>query len=88
MSRGLSLTDLPFWPAAMTQQQAAAYCGLSVDTFKERCPVVPVVITASSHGKRYLRTRLDEWLHSLETPAPRRHGMGARLRGESAHQGS
>ncbi|MCC8958564.1 hypothetical protein H8B02_35630 [Bradyrhizobium sp. Pear77] len=31
--------DLPFWPAALRQDQAAAYCGLSVATFVAICPV-------------------------------------------------
>lgn len=69
---------LPDWPAAMTQQLAAAYCGISVDTFIAQCPVKPIVITASNAGKRYLRYRLDEWLASLDSPAPaKRQGMGA-----------
>lgn len=74
----LPASKLPDWPAAMNQQMAAAYCGLSVDTFAAVCPVVPVVITSSRAGKRYLRIRLDEWLLSLETPRPgNRRGMGA-----------
>lgn len=77
--------DLPYWPAAMNQKMAAAYCGISVDVFVATCPVVPIVITKSSHGRRYLRVRLDEWLMSLDTPAPRRHGIGATLRAKSAH---
>jgi len=69
---------MPAWPAAMTQQMAAAYCGLSVDTFSAACPVVPIVITRSKTGKRYLRIRLDEWLMSLDNPGPaKRQGMGA-----------
>lgn len=78
MAAKLDASEMPSWPAAMTQQMAAAYCGLSVDTFAAACPVLPVVITASKAGKRYLRIRLDEWLISLETPHPtKRQGMGA-----------
>jgi len=74
----LSASSLPDWPAAMNQQLAAAYCGISVDTFTANCPVKPVVITASKSGKRYLRQRLDEWLLSLDSPRPaQRQGMGA-----------
>lgn len=74
----LSASSLPDWPAAMNQQMAAAYCGISVDTFTANCPVKPVVITASKSGKRYLRLRLDEWLLSLDSPHPaQRQGMGA-----------
>ena len=74
----LAVASLPDWPAAMNQQLAAAYCGISVETFTENCPVQPVVITASKAGKRYLRQRLDEWLLSLDAPRPaERKGMGA-----------
>lgn len=74
----LAASSLPDWPAAMNQQLAAAYCGISVETFAAVCPVLPVVITSSKAGKRYLRTRLDEWLLSLENPVPvKRQGMGA-----------
>ncbi|WP_439406412.1 hypothetical protein ACNJX9_34050 [Bradyrhizobium sp. DASA03076] len=29
----IEFSDLPFWPAALRLDQAAAYCGLSVPTF-------------------------------------------------------
>ena len=89
MAAKIALNELPGWPAAMTQQLAAAYCGISVDTFAAACPVLPVVITTSNAGKRYLRVRLDEWLLSLEGSGAkttigevlrakgRRQGMGA-----------
>jgi hypothetical protein len=51
---------LPYWPAALRLEQAAAYVGLSVDTFKEVCPVEP------TRGHRYLRASLDNWLVSLD----------------------
>ena len=54
------------WPAAMPLWQAADYCGLSVDTFKAVCPVKPVSFTLSTRGDRFLRSRLDEWLSSLD----------------------
>lgn len=57
---------LPYWPAAMNQKMAAAYCGLSVDLFKEICPVRPLKYTQSTWGHRYLRQRLDEWMASLD----------------------
>ncbi|HWU60837.1 MAG TPA: hypothetical protein VN112_02310 [Ensifer sp.] len=57
---------LPYWPAALNQRMAAAYCGLSVDLFKKLCPVKPIAFTNSSWGERYLRQRLDEWLISLD----------------------
>lgn len=78
MTRGLSPSQMPGWPAAMNQQMAAAYCGLSVDIFTDKCPVKPIAITSSKTGRRYLRTRLDEWLLSLDNPGPpQRQGMGA-----------
>jgi hypothetical protein len=61
---------LPYWPAALRLDQASAYCGLSVDTFKKVCIVAPIQFTQSSHGRRWLRTRLDEWLDSLDPNAP------------------
>jgi hypothetical protein len=71
---------MPYWPAALRLDQAAAYCGLSVDTFKEVCPVRPIEFTRSTKGNRYLRARLDAWLLSIDpnehslTPARRRFG--------------
>lgn len=59
----------PYWPAAMPLNQAAAYCGLSSETFKDVCPIKPVSFTASSRGQRFLRQRLDEWLSSLDSNA-------------------
>lgn len=83
----LNASEIPYWPAAMTQQMAAAYCGLSVDTFVAACPVLPIVITRSKTGRRYLRIRLDEWLMSLDNPAPaKRQGIGATLRAKREAQ--
>ncbi len=58
--------SMPFWPAAMPLTQAAAYCGLSTETFKNVCPVKPVSFTSTTKGQRFLRQRLDEWLASLD----------------------
>ena len=57
---------LPYWPAAMNKKMAAAYCGLSPDTFDKVCPVKPISFTGSTRGERYLRQRIDEWLISLD----------------------
>jgi hypothetical protein len=65
----MSDSDLPFWPAALRLDQAAAYSGLSVQIFKEVCPVKPVSFTASTRGDRYLRSTLDNWLQSLNPNA-------------------
>lgn len=61
--------SLTVWPAALRLDQAAEYCGLSVDTFKEVCPVRPIEFTQSTRGNRYLRQRLDGWLSSLDPNA-------------------
>lgn len=62
----MTAVELPHWPAAMNQKMAAAYCGLSVDLFKQICPVRPLKYTPSAWGHRYLRQRLDEWMASLD----------------------
>jgi hypothetical protein len=63
MSRRPALT---LEPAALPLGQAAAYCGLSVETFKIVCPVRPIQFTDSTRGNRYLRAKLDEWLASRD----------------------
>ena len=72
---------LPYWPAALRLEQAAAYVGLSVDTFKEVCPVEP------TRGHRYLRASLDNWLVSLVRPqwsnsAPTKRRIGEKIGGQ------
>jgi hypothetical protein len=57
---------LTLWPAALRLDQAAAYSGLSVETFKGVCPVKPIPFTDSARGNRYLRASLDAWLASLD----------------------
>lgn len=57
---------LMVWPAALRLDQAAAYSGLSVDTFKAVCTVKPISFTESARGQRYLRASLDAWLSSLD----------------------
>lgn len=75
-----SAVRIPDWPAALTQQEAATYVGLSTTAFVDACPVQPVCLTKTTRGNRYLRERLDEWLRSLDTgtnPTPKPIGMGA-----------
>jgi len=78
---------LPYWPAALRLDQAAAYVGLSVDTFKEVCPIKPIHFTQSTRGHRYLRASLDNWLVSLDQNGPSciqaRRRIGERIGGES-----
>lgn len=71
--------SMPYWPAALRLDQASAYCGLSADTFKKVCTVAPIQFTQSSHGRRWLRTRLDEWLDSLDPNAARSEPVKRRL---------
>jgi hypothetical protein len=59
----------PYWPAALRLDQAAAYSGLCVETFKAKCPVKPIEFTQSTRGHRYLRAGLDAWLSSLDPNA-------------------
>ena len=88
MAQKIPLMELPGWPAALNQQLAAAYCGVSVDTFASVCPVQPIAITKSRHGSRYLRVRLDEWLMSLDgNLPPKRKSMGDLWR-ENSDRGS
>jgi hypothetical protein len=73
------------WPAALPLYLAAEYCSLSVDTFKEVCPVKPIEFTQSARGDRYLRTRLDAWLDTIDpnkaaSQAPKRR-IGERIGG-------
>jgi hypothetical protein len=77
---------LPYWPAALRLDQAAADVGLSVDTFKEVCPVKPVEFTLSTRGRRYLRASLDNWLAGLDqngtNSPPARRRIGERIGGK------
>jgi hypothetical protein len=63
------VTEAPYWPAALRLDQAAAYSGLCVETFKAVCPVKPIEFTQSTRGYRYLRASLDGWLSSLDPNA-------------------
>jgi hypothetical protein len=79
---------LTVWPAALRLDQASAYCGLSVETFKDVCPVKPVAFTQSPRGHRWLKDSLDVWLSSLDPnksrpPAGRRFGEKLGGKGEA-----
>ncbi|MCV9997300.1 hypothetical protein OE766_03485 [Pararhizobium sp. YC-54] len=75
-------THLPFWPAALNHKMAAAYCGVSVETFKKVCPVKPMQFTGSSRGERYLRQRIDEWLLSIDPNSDHRPTMAELMYGK------
>ena|SRR5713226_10158534 len=77
---------LTVWPAALRLDQAAEYCGLSVEIFKNVCPVKPIAFTDSSRGNRYLRASLDNWLCSLDQnaqPSSTGRRFGEKLGGQS-----
>jgi len=62
----MSRPALTLQPATLRLDQAAAYCGLSVEVFKAVCPVKPIEFTRSSRGHRWLRIKLDDWLASID----------------------
>lgn len=55
-------------PRLLSQQQAAAYCGVSVGMFKDRITIAPVAL-----GRRrlYDREDLDRFIDSLKGGATR-----------------
>jgi hypothetical protein len=68
----------------MNKKTAAAYCGISPETFDKVCPVKAISLTGSSRGDRFLRQRIDEWLMSLDpntSAAPTKRRFGDRLYG-------
>lgn len=79
----MTAAPLTLWPAALRLDQAAAYSGLSVETFKAVCPVKPVAFTAHARGHRYLRASLDTWLASLDPNQAKSPGrrFGERING-------
>ena len=78
------MTETPYWPAALRLDQAAAYSGLCVETFKAKCPVRPIEFTQSTRGHGYLRAALDAWLSSLDPNAqasPTGRRIGEKING-------
>jgi hypothetical protein len=75
---GVDVTELT-WPAAMTQKQAASYCGISVRLFRDTCPVRPVEMPGTGERPvlRYLRVHLDAWLASLGSTKARKRRKAA-----------
>jgi hypothetical protein len=63
------IADLPNWPRGLSLEQAAAYAGFSVATFRLRVPVAPI-----RAGCRviYDRAEIDRWFDSQ-----REAGQGA-----------
>jgi hypothetical protein len=50
----------PAWPRALRPDLAAAYVGLSRNSFERHCTVPPIHVTPSI--KAWLREDLDRWL--------------------------
>lgn len=51
----------------MKEEDAACYCGMSVDEFRQKCPARLALAGPARRGRRYLRDRLDAWLASLRS---------------------
>lgn len=62
MTAAPDMSRLPDWPRMLALPDAAAYVGISENTFKERVPVRPI-----RFGRRVLYDRLaiDEYLDTL-----------------------
>lgn len=59
--------SLPGWPAALREEWAAAYVGLSLTTFRQVvAPAVPA-IRLSTGRIAWRRDRLDAWIESRPT---------------------
>jgi hypothetical protein len=84
-----SSAPMTVWPASLRLDQAAEYCGLSVDVFKRVCPVKPIGFTESARGNRYLRASLDNWLVGLDKnaqPSSTGRKFGEKLGGQGEAQ--
>lgn len=57
------LTTLPEWPRLLSEDQAAAYCGVTAETFRRHVPV-----TRRRLGRRVLfdRHEIDRWLDQAD----------------------
>jgi hypothetical protein len=56
------LGKLPHWPRPLSAEQAAAYCGLSDEAFRQHITVAPL-----KFGRRVLydRAKIDTWVDGL-----------------------
>lgn len=65
-------------PRMLTKEQAAAYCGVSVPTFIDICPLPPVSLGPDARLNRWDVRALDEWLDKIAgtgSPAARPTSM-------------
>ena len=56
-------------PRLLTRQQAASYCGVSVDTFNATCPVAAIAVGHGRRLERYDMVDLDEWIERMKRGA-------------------
>lgn len=54
-------------PRLLSKEEAASYCGLSFETFRSACPVIPIKIRSRV---LYDRLAIDRWLDSLGSEHP------------------
>jgi hypothetical protein len=60
-----SALDKIFLPRLLSRKLAAAYCGVSVPTFANVCPIKPVALGDGKRLERFDRLSLDNWIDSL-----------------------
>jgi hypothetical protein len=52
-------------PRLLTREQAAAYCGVSVPTLVQLCPVKPIALGNNKRLERYDLRQLDDWIDTF-----------------------
>jgi hypothetical protein len=62
-SRAVAAAEIA--PRLLTREQAAAYCGVSLRTFRNLCPIQPVALGTSKRLERYDLRALNQWIDTL-----------------------
>jgi hypothetical protein len=52
-------------PRLLNKRQAAAYCGISEQSFAAACPIPPVALGKGNRMTRFDLKALDKWIDSL-----------------------
>ncbi len=60
-----AIAEVGIVPRLLTREQAAAYCGISLPTFKGICPVRPIALGASKRLERYDLRALEQWIDTF-----------------------
>lgn len=68
------LGDLPEWPRLLSEPEAAAYVGLSVNTFRGNVGKIFPAPVYIGHRKLYDRLALDEAVDTLSAQSAQRKG--------------